>query len=239
MKRTQHTINTKLPATLKNDVNSLYVSSYEITDSPLKNNENKFSKADQKKVNAIFEILITNPEQAIEKLLALKERYPQAPVLYNYLSMAYSKIGNQKATCKLVLENYLINPDYLFAKINYAQICLEKGEIGKIPEIFDQKFDLKLLYPNRNIFHVTEFAGFTGVMCAYYCSIGNLDTARILFDVLKEIAPESLMVNYAKHFLHPTMITKLQRWVYKKRWAVTNNLESKEQKEGHSDDFEA
>lgn len=76
-------------------------------------------------------------------------------------------------------------------------------------------------------------------MCAYYYSIGHLDTARILFDVLKEIAPESLMVNYAKHFLHPTMITKLQRWVYKKRWAVTNNLESKEQKEGHSDNFEA
>ena len=239
MKRTQRTINTKLPATLKNDVNSLYVSSYEITDSPLKNNENKFSKADQKKVNAIFEILITNPEQAIEKLLALKERYPQAPVLYNYLSLAYSKIGNRKATSKLVMENYLINPDYLFAKINYAQLCLEKGEVGKIPEIFDQKFDLKLLYPHRNIFHVTEFAGFTGVMCAYYCSIGNLDTAKILFDVLKEIAPESLMVNYAKHFLHPSMITKLQRWVYKKRWTDSNKLESKEQKEGHSDNFEA
>ena len=134
---------------------------------------------------------------------------------------------------KWVTENYFINPDYFFAKINYAQLCLDKGEFKKIPEIFYHKFDLKLLYPHRNTFHVTEFAGFTGVMCAYYCSIGKLDPAKISFDVLKQVAPESLMVNYAKHFLHPSMVTKFQRWLYKKRWGDFNELESKEQKEDH------
>jgi len=239
MKRNQNSINTKLPATLTNDANTLYFSSYEITGTPIKSNENKFSKADQKKVDAIFEILLTNPKQAIEKLLALKEIYPQAPVLYNYLSMAYSRVGNQKAMRKLITENYLINPGYLFAKINYAQLCLDKGEFEKIPEIFDHKFDLKLLYPHRNTFHVTEFAGFTGVMCAYYCSISKLDPAKISFDMLKKIAPESMMVNYAKHFLHPSMVTKFQRWVYKKRLGDLNELESKEQKEDHDYSLEA
>ncbi len=239
MKRTQQNINTTLPSTLKNDSNTLYVSSYEITRSPIKRNENKFSRADKKKVDAIFEILTTSPTEAIEKLLALKEIYPQAPVLYNYLAAAYSKTGNQKASIKETTENYLINPDYLFAKINYAQLCLNKGEFEKIPEIFDHKFDLKLLYPHRNTFHITEFSGFTGVMCAYYCSIGKSDPAKISFDILNKVAPESLMVNYAKHFLYPTMLTKLQRWAYKKRCVDGNKLESKEQKKVHDCSLEA
>ena len=39
----------------------------------------------------------------------------------------------------------------------YGDESLQKGEIEKIPEIFDNKFDLKMLYPNRNIFHISEY----------------------------------------------------------------------------------
>ncbi len=48
-----------------------------------------------------------------------------------------------------------------------------------------------------------------------------------------------MMVNYAKHFLHPSMVTKFQRWVYKKRLGDFNELESKEQKEDHDYSLEA
>jgi hypothetical protein len=87
-------------------------------------------------------------------LLVLKEAYPQTPVLYNHLSAAYNRGGNYKAQRELVIENYLKNPDYHFAKVNYAQLCLDNGDFEKIPEIFDHKFDLKLLYPHRNTFHI-------------------------------------------------------------------------------------
>lgn len=226
MKRTQKIL-LKVPSTIKqgDSDSELNFSSYEITRSPIKNKENKFSTADQKKVEAIFDMLTTNPKQAIEQLLVLREKYPHAPMLSNFLSNAYGRMGNRKAVLELVIENYVKNPDYLFAKINYAQQCLDNCWFEKIPEIFDHKFDLKLLYPNRNTFHVTEFAGFAGVMCGYYSSIGKQDTAQLLFDTLKKVTPESPMVGYAKSFLYPSLIKKLQRWIYNKRQKQINKLE--------------
>lgn len=224
MKRTQHRKNAQVPTKIKQGGKELYFSSYKITDSPIKTNEDKFSKSANDQLEVIFDMLTTDPKQAIEKLLVLKEAYPQSPMLYNHLSVAYGRMGNNKAMQELVIENYHKNPDYLFAKINYAQLCLNKGEFEKIPVIFDNKFDLKMLYPNRNTFHVTEFAGFTGVMCAYYCSIGERDAAQLLFNSLKKAMPESEMVNYAKRFLYPSLVTKLLRWVYKKRQKVLKNV---------------
>ncbi len=113
----------------------------------------------------------SNPKQAIPELLTLKENYPDIPVLYNYLCMAYEFTGNRAASREIIIENYQKSPDYLFAKINYAQVCLYEGNTEKIPEIFDGKFDLSLIYPERTRYHVSEFTGFAGVMCAYFASI--------------------------------------------------------------------
>jgi hypothetical protein len=76
-------------------------------------------------------------------------------------------------------------------------------------------------------------------MCAYYCSIGEKGEAQLLFDSLQELTPESNMVNYAKGFLYPSLTTKLQRWVYKKRQKHANKLETQGQKEAHDYSLEA
>jgi hypothetical protein len=47
------------------------------------------------------------------------------------------------------------------------------------------------------------------------------------------------MVNYAKGFLYPSLTTKLQRWVYKKRQKNANKLETQGQKEAHDYSLEA
>jgi hypothetical protein len=132
MKRTQHKTNIKVPAKIKQGGKELCVSSYTITDSPIKtNNNNQFNKLPRvvrDQVEDIYDLITFDPKQAIEKLLVLKEAYPQAPVLYNYLSAAYNMGGNYKAQRELVIENYLKNPDYHFAKVNYAQLCLDNGD---------------------------------------------------------------------------------------------------------------
>jgi hypothetical protein len=44
--------------------------------------------------------------------------------------------------------------------------------------IFDNKFDLKLLYPHRTTFHVSEYLAFASIMVEYYMRIGEHDAAR-------------------------------------------------------------
>lgn len=176
---------------------------YTITDEPIKDLKNKLPTPVEDQLNNLFYMITSKPKQAIEQLLVLKASYPNTAIIYNLLSGAYGRVGDYKAMQALIMENYQHNPDYLFAKINYAQLCVNLDELDKIPLIFNNQFDLKLLYPKRNVFHITEFAGFTGVMCAYYCRIGERDAAQLLFDLLKEVAPESEMVGYAKSFLAP------------------------------------
>lgn len=74
--------------------------------------------------------------------------------------MAYSKTGELEEIDALIAENYKKYPDYIFAKLNYAELCLRKQRIAEIPVIFDNKFDLKLLYPKRKKFHITEIIEF-------------------------------------------------------------------------------
>ena len=238
MKKTKHRKNVQAPVKINKEGKEFYLTRYKVTDSLIKTNENKFSKLAQEQLDDTFDLITTDPMQAIERLLVLKETYPQAPVLYNHLSAAYARIGNTNAVRELIIENYDKNPDYLFAKINYAQLCLDKGEFEKIPVIFDNKFDLKLLYPKRNTFHVTEFAGLTGVLCAYYCCIGKRDTAQLLFDSLKKVTPESNMVKYAKSFLSPSWITKLLRLVHKKQEQALK-LKAQENKAENNFNFKA
>ncbi|MEI7869140.1 MAG: hypothetical protein WCI11_14720 [Candidatus Methylumidiphilus sp.] len=184
---------------------------YEITYDPIK--RLNLPKPVEDRLPDLLDMVKNNTKQAIKELLVLKENYPDVPVLYNYLSSAYASIGNHTASREIALENYQKHPDYLFAKINYAQICLLEGEPDKIPEIFDGNLDLSLLYPNRRRYHVSEFAGFTGVMCAYFAATGKLEPARLSYKCLLELAPDEGITGFAKAFLYPSLLGRLARWL--------------------------
>ena len=59
------------------------------------------------------------------------------------------------------------------------------------PGIFDHACDLKQLYPHRTRFHVSEFTNFAGVMCRYFCAIGERETAVLYYQMLKQVAPQT------------------------------------------------
>ena len=200
-------------AKYKKGGDKLHVSTYTISYEPMEDNSENLPKPVKDRLQILHDMLRSNPRQAIKELLVLKVNYPDVPRLYNFLSAAYGIIGNHKATEELIIENYQKNPDYLFAKINYAQICLENGDAEKVSDIFDGKFDLKMLYPNRNCFHVTEYAGFTGVMCAYFAAIGKQDTAQLLYKSLLEVAPDSEMTRFALSFMYPSLLNKLRKMI--------------------------
>jgi tetratricopeptide (TPR) repeat protein len=135
----------------------------------------------------------------------------------NYLSLAYLAAGDQEQATALVRETYRRHPQYLFAKVNYANLCLHQGELGKIPGIFAHTFDLKQLYPQRTRFHISEFTGFAGVMCRYCCAIGERETAVLYYRMLKQVAPRHPMTKHAKPVLYPPFwIRWLRTWAEKR-----------------------
>jgi tetratricopeptide (TPR) repeat protein len=197
---------------------ALVYTAYDITDEPLDNRDiKKLPSQVQARIDDLYELAQHDPIQAIPELERLMTTYPHIPTFANHLSIAYLAAGDQEQATTLVREAYRRHPRYLFAKVNYANLCLQQGEIEKVPGIFDHACDLKQLYPHRTRFHVSEFAGFVWVMCRYFCAIGEQDTALLYYQMLKQVAPKHPMTKHAKRALSPPFWV---RWL--RTWADKN-----------------
>ena len=197
---------------------ALVYTEYDITDEPLDNRDIKRLPAQvQARIDDLYELAQHAPTQAIPELERLVTTYPHIPTFANHLSITYLAAGDQEQATALVREAYRRHPQYLFAKVNYANLCLQQGEIEKVPGIFDHACDLKQLYPHRTRFHVSEFTGFAWVMCRYFCAIGERDTAALYYQMLKQVAPRHPMTKHAKRALHPLFwIRWLRTWTEKR-----------------------
>ena len=200
-----------MPQPLTSD--ALVYTAYDITDEPLDNRDIKKLPAQvQARIDDLYELAQHDPLRAIPELERLVTTYPHIPTFSNHLSMAYLAAGDQEQATALVREAYRRHPQYLFAKVNYANLCLQQGEIGKVPGIFDHACDLQQLYPHRTRFHVSEFTGFAWVMCRYFCAINEREIAVLYYRMLKQVAPRHPMTKHAKRSLYPPF------WV---RWLRT------------------
>ena len=168
----------------------VYVTEYEITFSPIQDRHyRRLPRRVKDAIERLHDEAQRRPHKAIPELLEWIEKYPNIPMLYNYLSVAYSLAGQREKSEAVSQENYRRNPDYLFARLNYAEVCLAKGEYEKIGEIFEHKYDLKLLYPKRKRFHISEVANFMGLIGVYFFETGEREAAEKYYEILQQIAP--------------------------------------------------
>jgi len=188
---------------------------YEITPEPIEDkNIEKLPKGMRERMNDLLTLVHTRPEGAVSQLRDLIAQYPHIPQFRNYLTIAYSNLGHEEKANSMIIENYRRNPDYLFAKTHYAELCLQKGDLDKIPEIFENKFDVSLLYPNRRKFHMSEVAAFMGVLRQYFFRIGKIQSAKAYYRALKEIYPRNIATKRLRHMLYPSIFVRvLRKWI--------------------------
>lgn len=152
----------------------------------------------EKEINELYFLVSENPQKAITRLNELRIQHPEHPRICNYLAKAYLRVKDSEKMIEVIEENYRRNPDYLFAKINYGEICLHRGDVQKIPIIFDHKFDLKTLYPERDEFHVTEAVSFFGLLGIYFLKINDIEQAKRMLKMLEDIDPDAEMTRVLK-----------------------------------------
>jgi tetratricopeptide (TPR) repeat protein len=152
---------------------------------------------------------VQNPEKALNVLKPLIEQYPDVPPLYNYLYIAYQKLGD-RANAQRILQKTLERfPDYLFGRISYAINCLERGDAEKVPEIFGGKYELKLLYPRRKRFHLSEVLSFYAVMAWYFHTLEEHNRAETYYELMRQLEPKHRSTRFIKRLLHPSWFRKL------------------------------
>lgn len=167
---------------------------YEISYDPVVDPaEGRRTPEEQDEVERLHGLARSNPRDAIPDLLRAMERYPDVRQFPNFLASAYSAIREDQKAEAVIREMLDRFPDYLFARLNYAEICLREGRVEEVAEILDHKFDLKLLYPRRDRFHISEFTGFAGTVGTYYARKGEVEIAERYLEILQEMEPDHPM----------------------------------------------
>lgn len=191
---------------------------YEITTDPMPERRyQRLPRHVKEAIERLHDLAQRRPREAIPELRDWLTQYPQLPLFYNYLSVVYSRAGRRQDAEAVIAENYRRHPDYLFARLNYAEMCLAQGNYARIAQIFAHQFDLRLLYPRRRRFHLSEVANFLGVIGLYFVAIEKREAAERQYELLKHIAPEYPLTKRLRRTFYPSLFRRLLRGLIGRR----------------------
>jgi hypothetical protein len=138
----------------------------------------------------LHEMTLEEPELAVARLQDLVKRYPGYPTLMNWLAAALMRAGREFESDTVIELLYERHPDYLFAKVGYAELMLRREQFDKVPQVLGHRFDLKLLYPQRTRFHYTEFVALSAVVAQYLLEVNRIKEAEPYIRRLIAAAPD-------------------------------------------------
>ncbi len=145
---------------------------------------------DKEHIWDIYDRIRDVPEDVLPELLRLRQRYPDVPVIYNYLGIAYIYSHQEDKYLETLLETRERFPEYLFGKTSLAEYYLNHQEHRKVRDVFEGKFELWQHYPTVTIFHVSEVRSFFSVVGSYFARKNNLARALYHYGILADIVPD-------------------------------------------------
>jgi hypothetical protein len=143
-----------------------------------------------------------DPRSAVRELRAWIEREPN-PMFFNWLGGALDALGESSAAKDVVRENYRRNPGYLFARVNYATICLHDGDLAGVREALGENLDIRPFLGGRKQVHVSEAVAFFYVVALYRLETGDREAAEKLYEMLEEIGPDEPATEHLRRRLWP------------------------------------
>ena len=196
---------------------------YQITSDPsFQNKKYGIDTALSSKLESLYrEALDPNNKSIIAKLTELIIEYPKAPILKNYLTVAYNSKGIQSKAIEINKWLLAEHPDYLFGKLNLAYHYLAKKDFEKIEEILGSQMDIKALYPDRDLFHEGEVTSFFVFAINYFLEIGDMDAADIRLQILQDIAPKHPFIEIANKSMRAYYLEKAnKRWIEEQKTKI-------------------
>jgi tetratricopeptide (TPR) repeat protein len=170
--------------------------------------EKRLSKEALKTYIHLLEQAQFYPHKVFDEVKEFYENHSDLPEAMNLLTYLYIQKKQIAKAEELTEENYKKNPDYLFARINYADQCLRKKQPEKVAEIFPS-FHLKELYPKREVFHFAEFRGFMVTLGFYYLALKNKKKSKECLDFALQADPDHSSVKLLQKKLRPNLLLRL------------------------------
>ncbi len=160
----------------------------------------KMSKTDSKYRNTpialaevqkeLHELANKGSDFAIKKIERWIEKYPNVPLLYNYLATAYMNNKQIDKATQINDQSAKRFPDYPLFRTNMAVTAIAKGELDKAEAILGKNLELSEFLPNRKIYHVTEMVQFLEIVTYFFIAKGEYDLAENRINIMKEVVEQ-------------------------------------------------
>jgi flagellar biosynthesis regulator FlbT len=159
---------------------------------------------------------------------AVKE-HPHIPALKNYLYTTYT-LHKEKDKAKKILEETLAaHPDYFFGKVNLACEYLIENDFDKVEEIMGQVGNIKSMYPDRDVFHISEIISYEKFAIDYFIAKHQAEEALKHINFSKELSKKFVSAKKLYDtYKNSLPILRLQAGLesMKERMKHTRNVES-------------
>lgn len=138
----------------------------------------------------LHELALKGSEFAIKKIERWIEKYPNTPLLYNYLATAFMNNRQLEKATKINDKAAKRFPDYPLFRINMAVTAIAKGELDKVEAILGKDLELSQFLPNRKIYHVSEMIQFLEIVTYFFIAKGEYDSAENRINIMKEVVEQ-------------------------------------------------
>ncbi len=139
-------------------------------------------------------------QRTIDKLKEYIERYPDVPQFKNFLERTYASAGMTDKAWEMTKRTVREHPEYLYGKLNFANVLIEQGEPERVPDIIGEEMNLASLYPEREEVHVGEVLSFFNTCMRYYLAIDDRESAERCLEIMEEVAPDERITQEATDY---------------------------------------
>lgn len=169
--------------------------------------ESKLSKKDFQRYLELLQEIQKNPKKTyvpVKEFCLKHQNIPEVTNLLTYAHVHNKRIAEGEKLIETTWEKY---PHYFIGKINYADLCLRRKQVEKIPTLFSS-FILAELFPEKKSFHIAEFRSFMVLMGFYHQAIGKKNEAVEYLRAAQEIEPNHRSVLFLEKKLFPKSLLR-------------------------------
>lgn len=145
----------------------------------------------EEKMPKLYQMAMKGKSAGVDLILKEIKRYPKYPDLKTLLAMLYDEMGRNDKADEIQLKLAKEHPEYFTGRLNAAFIHFDNDEYHLMEEVLSKGFDLKTMYPDRDVFHIQEVVLMQKAAVFYYGIVGDIDQAKIRLEIMEKLAPDS------------------------------------------------
>ena len=181
------------------------------TDAILDEATDKLPDAVRVRMEALIDIVKSNPASVENEVLELSRKYPDVMCFRNWYCSCLRLLGRHDEVREFSEILFREHPDYFFARTTLADLALEDYDVNLAAQLLGGEVGALLsLYPDQEVFHITEARHWFSLWGRIELMKGNLEAARSHRKMLHQMEPDSVAVQGLDRLMNPEKFQLIQ-----------------------------